>query len=443
MDERTVAVIGGGILGMRSAELLAERGFRPTILERSSSVGGLASPLQIGPYRWDRFYHVVLLSDLRLRRLLDRLGLSDQVRWGTTRTGFFTEGRLHSMSNAIEFLRFPPLSLVGKIRLASTILYASRLRDWQRLEEVPVTEWLTRLSGRRVFEQIWLPLLKSKLGDNYQLASAAFIWTTIQRMYAARRSGLKTEMFGYVDGGYESVLTRYAEHLKAMGVSIECGAGVAEVRSSNDGAMVCLEDGSPRSFDAAVLTVPAPVITAICPQLRTTERERLEGIVYQGIVCASLLLRRPLANFYVTNITDDWVPFTGVIEMTALVDPNAFCGHSLVYLPRYLAQEDPFWQCSDSDVRREFVTALDRMYPSFRPEDVLACEISRARYVLALPTLRYSQRWLPPVVTSLPNVFILNSSQIAAGTLNVNETLGVVESRRDELIAHLQASSPS
>jgi hypothetical protein len=44
--------------------------------------------------------------------------------------------------------------------------------------------------------RIWLPLLKSKLGDNYRITSASFIWATIARMYAARRSGLKREMFG-------------------------------------------------------------------------------------------------------------------------------------------------------------------------------------------------------------------------------------------------------
>jgi hypothetical protein len=43
------------------------------------------------------------------------------------------------------------------------------------------------------------------LGENYKNTSASFIWSTIQRMYAARRSGLKKEMFGYVNGGYETI----------------------------------------------------------------------------------------------------------------------------------------------------------------------------------------------------------------------------------------------
>ena len=43
--------------------------------------GGLAAGSSFGPYRWDRFYHVILLSDLRTRGLLEsRLtGLREQV----------------------------------------------------------------------------------------------------------------------------------------------------------------------------------------------------------------------------------------------------------------------------------------------------------------------------------------------------------------------------
>ena len=60
----------------------------------------------------------------------------------------------------------------------------------------------------------------------------------------------------------------------------------------------------------------------------------LQAIRYQGIVCASLLLERPLSPYYLTYITDE-APFTAVVEMSALVDRQHFGGRSLVYLPRY------------------------------------------------------------------------------------------------------------
>ena len=132
------------------------------------------------------------------------------------------------------------------------------------------------------------------------------------------------------------------------------------------------------------------------------------------------------------------MPFTGVIEMTALVDRERFGGNSLVYLPRYLTQDEAFWQKTDAEVREEFVSALERMYPSFNRADVLAFNVSRARQVLAISTLGYSDKLLPSIATSLKNVFLLNSAQIAAGTLNVNETLGVVHANIEAITKALR-----
>ena len=74
-------------------------------------------------------------------------------------------------------------------------------------------------------------------------------------------------------------------------------------------------------------------------QLEGREHLDLANIRYQGIICASVLLRSSLSKFYVTNITDK-SPFTGVIEMSALVSKHEFGGNSLVYLPKYLDPDD-------------------------------------------------------------------------------------------------------
>lgn len=443
-----IGIVGGGVLGMTLALRLQAQGHQVTIIEGASVPGGLAAPQQLGGFTWDRFYHVILLSDRQLHGLLEQLGLGDRLRWGTTRTGFYTDGTLHSFSTSLDFLRFPPLSLLDKARLAATILRASRIRDGRPLEAIPVTDWLATWSGRNTFERIWLPLLKSKLGENYRVTSASFIWAIIARMYAARRSGLKRELFGYVAGGYSVVLRRFREQLESAGVRFVCGVPVVRVSTTLDGSPmdgeVCVElgDGSRLLFDRVVLTVPCGRAVTLCPDFTEAERARLAGVTYQGIVCASVLLRRPLAEYYVTNITEPGVPFTAVIEVTALVDRATFGGHSLVYLPRYLTQDDPFWSRSDAEIREEFLAALARMYPDFRRDDVLAFELSRVREVLAVSTLHYSERALPPLTTSLPGVFLVNSAQIANGTLNLNETVGLANAKAAELAPLLARPRP-
>jgi len=136
----------------------------------------------------------------------------------------------------------------------------------------------------------------------------------------------------------------------------------------------------------------------------------------------------------VTNITDTWVPFTAVIEMSALVDRKHFGGNALVYLPKYVAPNDPLFNKTDQEIREMFLTALGKMYPNFDPADVLSFRISRVRYVFAIPTLNYSQE-LPAMSTSVPGVHIVNSAHIINGTLNVNETVQLAERTVPELLS--------
>ena len=436
------AVIGGGMLGMTLAHRLAQRGKRVTLCEAAPQLGGLASAWQLGDVVWDRHYHVTLLSDTHLRGLLEEIGLEHEMRWVETKTGFFAGGRLFSMSNAWEFLRFPPLNMWQRLRLGGTVFLASKLRNWRRLEKISVEKWLRRWSGNGAFEKIWLPLLRAKLGDAYRKTSAAFIWAHTQRMYKARQSGHKKEMFGYVPGGYARILGRFADVLRREGVAIRTSAAVEEVEgAAQEPVKVRFADGHVAHFDRVVFTTPASVIAAACPQLNADERRRFNGVDYLGIVCSSLLLKKPLSPYYVTNITDSWVPLTAVIEMTTIVDRAELGGNSLVYLPKYMMSTEAAFAETDEVVRERCLSTLEKMYPHFSRSDVLAFRVSRARSVMALPTVRYSER-LPPMQTSVPGVFAVNSAHILKGNLNVNETIQIADDAMQLLMSVARANLP-
>jgi protoporphyrinogen oxidase len=421
------AIVGGGMLGMTLAYRLAQQGQQVTLFESATELGGLASAWQLDDVTWDRHYHVTLLSDLTLRSLLRELHLEQDMEWVETKTGVYAGGKLYSVSNAIEFLQFPPLRLIDKLRLGFTILYGARIKNWKRLETIPVTTWLKRWSGDRTFQKFWLPLLRAKLGENYKIASASFIWSTIARLYAARRTGLKKELFGYLPGGYGRILKRFGEVLTETGVTVELGDRITQVEQTTSGQLsLQFHSGKIAAFDRVILTTAAPIAAQLCPQLSDQEKTLLKGIQYQGILCASVLLKQPLSTYYVTNITDEWVPFTGVIEMTTLVKPEVFGGRSLVYLPKYVPSGAPALECSEEDLKEAFIQALERMYPHFQASDVLSFQVSRVKYVVAVPTLNYSQH-LPSMQTSIPGLHIINSAHILNGTLNVNETVQLAE----------------
>jgi protoporphyrinogen oxidase len=435
MNTNHWAIIGGGMLGMTLAHRLRSKGEQVTLFEAADRLGGLASAWRLGDVTWDRHYHVTLLSDTFLRGLLRELGLEKEMRWVQTRTGFYTGGEFHSMSSVLEFLRFPPLSLLQKLRLGATIYYASKLREWQKLERITATDWLSRWSGEETAQAIWIPLLRAKLGENYSKVSAAFIWAIIARMYAARRTGLKQEMFGYVPGGYARILDRFQELLTAEGVRLKLAHPAKRIGPAPGGRVsVELKNGQKETFTRVISTLPAPVAAELCPALNGDERGKLESIQYQGIVCASVLLKRRLRDFYITNITDPTIPFTAVIEMSALVDRSHFAGNTLVYLPKYVPSDDSFFSLADREIQTVFTAALRRMYRHIDEEDVLSFRISRVRHVLPLSSLGYSEH-LPPMKTSIPGLYIVNSAHIVNGTLNVNETIRLADTAVMQLLA--------
>jgi protoporphyrinogen oxidase len=435
-------VIGGGLLGLTLTHRLVQAGENVTLLEAAPQLGGLASAWEVGGFTWDRYYHVIMLSDSHLRRLLAELDLDAEIEWKVTRTGFFTGSGLHRLNNAIDYLKFPALNVMDKLRLGLTILYMARIKDGRPLEAVPLADWLVRLSGRCVFEQIWRPLLAAKLGENYRKASASFIWSYARRFYAARQGGMKTEMFGYVPGGYARILERFARLLADEGARLEVGHPVERIRRLDGGLQIETRTVT-LQFDRVVVTSAAPIAAKICVDLSEDERRRLESVVYNGVICASVLLRRSLGGYYLTYITDPAIPFTAVIEMSSLVDAHRhFGGNTLVYLPRYVTGEDAFWGLSDGEIEAQFLAGLRKIYPDVSSEDIIAFRIARARQVYAVTTLNYSDR-LPPMITSVPGLSIVNSAHIVNASLAVNETVSLAESALPRLMAAPHATATS
>lgn len=429
-EKKSWGIIGGGILGMTLALRLSQQGYKVTIFETGDKPGGLTQSWEMDGVTWDRFYHVILMSDLNTRRILDEIGLTNECKWVETKTGFYSGGRLYSMSNMIEFFKFPPINLIDKFRLGLTIFAASKIKNWKKLEKIYVADWLTSWSGKNVFEKIWLPLLKAKLGENYRNTSAAFIWSTIQRMYAARKSGLKKEMFGYVSGGYDVINKKFARHLTDLGIEFKLNAFVDNIHPKENGRInLTIKDSEQLEFDHVISTLSPSQSVKLAESLPESEKQKHRNVKYLGVICPSVILKKAISPYYVTNITDGGTPFTGIIEMTALIDKKKeLKGNNLVYLPKYVDSDDALFDASDSEIRKIFLGALLKMYPQISETDVLYFGISKAKVVFALPTIGYSVN-LPGIKTSIDNFYIINSAQIINGTLNVNETIQVAESK--------------
>lgn len=432
-----IGIIGGGIMGLVLGQRLISRGHTVTLYERDTQLGGLATYQDFGPFVWDRFYHVILPGDRFLIRLLADIGLADKLRWRRTFTGFYVDRRLHSMSSSWEFLKFRPVSLLGKLRLALTILYCARIRDWRRLERVPIEPWLLRLSGKATYEKIWKPLLLAKLGENYRRVSAVFIWTYVKRLYSARASAARKEQLGYVSGGYRTVIERLQQLIRAGGGQIHAGTTVARL-SGDAAAGVWVESDKGRvRFDKVVFTGPVNILRQVAGADLIDLERRGDAVEYLGVICMALITRRALVPYYIVNIADARIPFTGIIGMSNVVAGEETAGLHLTYLPKYVHSDDPLLRRPDAELRAMFLDGLRLMFPDLADGDIVGAHIHRAVKVQPLQVVGYSEL-VPQVRTRHRDFFVLNTSQFVANTLNNNE---VVRSVEEFLMAHYPALS--
>lgn len=414
-----IAIIGGGMMGLTTAYRLSKQGHQVTVFESAPQLGGLATHHDYGPFVWDRFYHVILPSDQHLIGLLREIGLGEQLRWQKTLTGFYANRKYYSVSNTIEFLRFPALNLLDKVRLAFTLLYGSRINNWRKLEQIPVEDWLVRLSGRSTYEKFWEPLLRAKLGEYYQRVSAVFIWSYIKRLFSARDSSLSKEQLGYVQGGYKTVFERLATLIHQANGNIRTGVTVEYIGPAPNGGLLIEHSGTKEHFDKVFFTGPINILQRVAARELFHLSKQDNPIDYLGVICMVLITRKPLVPFYIVNIADQQIPFTGVIGMSNIVALEETAGFHITYLPKYIPSDDPLLQQPNEEIKRQFASGIRSMFPDLKEEDVLSVHINRATKVQPMQVLNYSQI-VPQVTAANKDFFVLNTSQFLRDNSNNN-----------------------
>jgi len=421
-----IGIIGGGMMGLTLAYRLTQQGHKVTVFESNQQLGGLTTYHDYGSFVWDRFYHVILPSDTHLIKLLKDIGLADKLRWRRTLTGCYIDQKLYSISNSLEFLLFPPLSIIGKLRLAITLLYGSRINNWRKLEAITVEDWLLKLSGRNTYEKLWKPLLLAKLGENYQRVSAVFIWSYIKRLFSARDSSSHKEQLGYVEGGYKTVFDRLEELICSTGGSIRTGTTIEYIAPHANGGIWVEYNRKKEHFDKVIFTGPVNILQRVAAKDLVKFANAGDTVEYLGVISMALITRKALVPYYIVNLADRRIPFTGILGMSNLVSLRETAGLHLTFLPKYVASDDPLLQQSEEDLKKLFFRGLRLILPDLKADDIVAAHINRATKMQPLQVLNYSNL-VPKVVTEHNDFFVLNTSQFVNNTLNNNTVVWHVD----------------
>ena len=428
---RSVAVIGGGPMGLAIAYQLALEGCRPVLLEADDRLGGMAASFDFAGVPIERYYHFHCLSDQAFFELLEELNLSQLVRWKQTAMGFFLDGRLYPWGSAGSVLKLRRLPLLSRLRY---LLHAARclsLRDWRHLEGISATEWLRTWLGPKGYEVLWAKLFAYKFYQYTDSLSAAWIWSRIRRIGQSRR-WLK-ETLGYLEGGSDRWIEAIEQRIRELGGEIRLSSPVTALAGDAHGARITTTRGS-EVFDAVISSVPLPLVA---PILRQGEQDPSLIAAYeapQSVACACVVLQtsKPITGNFWTNVNDSRFAIPGIIEMSNLrpIKPH------ITYVPFYMPAEHPNYGRPNGAFIADSIACLKAINPELQAADILASHCSRYRYAQPVCGTHFLDT-LPPL-NPIANIWIADTTVYYPEDRGISESVGFGRDLARKVVKALQ-----
>ena len=387
-EAHRVAVIGGGLLGLTLAYRLSQAGVYVALYEAGGAVGGVMRSTEIDGFQVDGFYHTILSSDQALLSLIEEMGLGDATFFHKTLNGFYADGTIYPINSALDLLRFKPLRISERLRLGLGSQICRFHRDWRRLDQVPVEDYLVRYCGRGAYEKFWTHLLRCKYDGSFADLPATAVWARIRRMSGSQHATenktarkIGWDLLGYLKGGYQALVDRLAERIVANGGQVHTGTPVRRIVADRGAVQGLDVAGEFVAFEQVISTVAYPLLARLLPDSCASLGRQLERHEYMGAVCMLLMMKRRLSPYHCLYLLDPSIPFTGVIETTHYIDPADVGGNHLVYLSKYFSPDSELGTMDEGSIRRWFMAEFRRMFPGVDDSEVGYTLFSRARYV--------------------------------------------------------------
>jgi len=434
-----VAVIGGGISGLVAARRLARGGASVVLFESADRFGGLGGQFEHDGFEFDKYYHVILPTDDHLLGLAGELGLDGSVYWEETSLGFLFQRRMYRLAGPLDLLRFDPVPFTDRVRLGLTALWASHVARPGPLDEITVEDWLRRLSGRRAFDRLWRPLLEAKFGDAYRNIPALWYWASFNR-----EKGTKTEVKGYLEGGYRAFALALIESARAAGADLRLESPVERVSlagragpdgdASPDGVRVRVR-GEDLAFDSVVFCTPFALVSKLAdPQTLGSDLDRLPlDLDYQGVVNVLLMMKRSVTPYYWLPVVDCDMPFRGIVETTRVIREADAADRHLVYLLNYVHRNTEEFARTDEDLADSYTAGLLELFPDLERSDILSAHVFRTPYVEPIWTPGYSRR-VPPKELVPGLVYLATTAQVYPNVTSWNSSIGLAIDAVDRLL---------
>jgi protoporphyrinogen oxidase len=411
-----IVVIGGGVAGLTAAREILKLGGNVTLLEATGQLGGLGTFFRSENHWVDRFYHCMMPTDSALLRLIDELGLGQQVYWKPTRMGFIVNGKRFSFNTPFDLLRFSPIPFIQRLRFGFVSLVLRQLGKGKDLDNLSTRAFLKPLYGDVVWKTFWKPLFRMKFGPHAADLPALYLWRRLGReSNVAKR--------GYLNCGFKGLIDALQEDIEARGGSIRLRSPVKAIRDSSGKMKVELTEGEALSSDWVISTAPLPLLKNMIQGSSLENQFTIPDLPAQGVVNALFFLSRRLDGHYWTPVVNSGTGFDGVVEMSTLVEPAQYGGRQLVYVMKYCDRNSVLFQRSDDEILDEWTNQFLKLFedlPLTRSE-VTEKRLFKAPFVEPAYPLGYLAQ-KPPLRAGSSNLVLATTAQVYPSITSFNSS---------------------
>ena len=422
------AVIGGGISGLASAFRIAALGHAVTLIESEDYLGGLGTTFPYRDGHLERFYHCVLPEDGALIRLIQEVGMGDELKWRETGMGFMYQRKIYPLNTPMDLLKFGPLSFVDRLRMGLMGIRARTQGLSPHLDNIAVGDWIQKMVGTHAFNVLWKPLLEAKIGDGYSGIPALWLSSRMNR-----EKSTKVEVKGCLTRGYRALIDAIADRLRARGVTIRMKTAVSTIERDGEGMALRLGDGTRERYDLVVATSPLIRFQQMTKSLGLAPRIADLALDYQGVVSGVFLLEKPLSHYYWMPIVDSGATCQGVIEMSNLVPLARSNGLYVTYAVNYTHRLSPLFAKSDDELLNLYRADLASLFPE-SGRTIVDQFLFRAPFVEPIWKLGY-QQLCPPTSVIPGRLYLACTAQVYPRVNSWNSCCEVVEGMMPGLIA--------
>jgi len=316
MNDKKIAIVGGGISALACAVALKEKGFNFTLFEKEEAVGGKLFTEKIGGFTVEGGPDSYLPEKVWSVQLIKKVGLADRMLCSNDEhkgTFIYSGGRLHPLPEGVMLMvptMIMPLaksgliSWPGKMRMGMELFVPPR----KELQDESLAEFVTRRLGRECLEKIAEPLvagIHTSNPDNMSVLATFPRFVEMERksgsliksMVAAMKrmpppnpAGPRMTYFMSLKGGMRELAQGCLSYIGAE--RIHTGTVVVAVERKGSGYRLIFGDGATADFDAVVLATPSYVAKEIIGGMDKELCDRLSAIAWSSSATVSIAFRK-------------------------------------------------------------------------------------------------------------------------------------------------------